>query len=148
MNFIAALYIAIIFYIVTPGLFFSILKKGSFRVVVFLHSLLFAIIIYFTYDFIVSSINKQKEGFSVSMSLNGMPNLNTGANANININGNNFPISLIKDPSNAQGVILNIDDKASSSFTTYLQNTVKTSTPILQTTTISNDGSNPISNYN
>ena len=142
MNFIAALYIAIIFYIVTPGLFFSILKKGSFRVVVFLHSLLFAIIIYFTYDFIVSSINKQKEGFSVSMSLNGMPNVNTGAKANINMNGTNFPISLIKDPSNAQGVILNIDDKASSAFNTYLQNTVKTSTPILQTSTTSNNGSN------
>ena len=138
MNFIATLYIAIIFYIVTPGLFFSILKKGPFRVVVFLHSMLFAIIIYFTYDFFVSSITKQKEGFSVNISLNGMPNVNTGANANININGNNFPISLIKDPSNAQGVILNIDDKASSSFTTYLQNIVKTSThQFPQTTTTS-----------
>ena len=126
MNFIVALYFAILFFILTPGLFFSILKKGSFRLIAFLHSLLFAIIIYFTYDFIESSINKKKEGFVISGSLNGMPNINTGAKGTININGTSVPISLTKDPNNSQGFVLNIDDAALIIIQTSLQNSFQT----------------------
>ena len=48
MNIIVALYAALLFFILSPGIFLRIPKNGSNRTVTAVHALVFAILLYFT----------------------------------------------------------------------------------------------------
>ena len=48
MNIIVALYAALLFFILTPGILLRLPKNGSNNVVTATHALVFAVILYFT----------------------------------------------------------------------------------------------------
>lgn len=52
MNLIVALYAALLFFILTPGILLRIPKNGSNRTVTAVHAIVFAIILYFTQSFV------------------------------------------------------------------------------------------------
>ena len=140
MNFIVALYFSILFFMLTPGIFFTVYKKGSFRLIAFIHSLLFAIIMFFTFDFINSYFNKKKEGFSIKGSVSGTPSLQSGITGSISINDKTIPVSFLRDPSNPQGIIFNVDDSALVAF----QKSITPNSPLNMTPNIRDSRNNAL----
>jgi hypothetical protein len=50
--FLTALYIAVLFFVLTPGILVHFPNRGSKLVVALTHGVLFAVIFYFTYKFV------------------------------------------------------------------------------------------------
>ena len=142
MNFIIALYFSILFFMLTPGIFFTVYKKGSFRLIAFIHSLLFAIIMFFTFDFVNSYFNKKKEGFTIKGSVSGTPSLQSGVTGSISINDKTIPVSILRDPSNPQGIIFNIDD--AGIFAVQKSIMPNSLTPNSMTSNIRDSSNNPL----
>ena len=64
MNFILTLYVAVLFFLLTPNILFRIPTKGSFFLVSGIHALLFALIFHFTQKFVwqISLYTSNNEG--------------------------------------------------------------------------------------
>lgn len=62
MQVLMSLYIAVLFVVLTPGIFLSLPKGGSKLTVAVVHGLVFALVYYFTYNS-VSRLAGELEGF-------------------------------------------------------------------------------------
>jgi len=69
MNLVVAIYSALLFFVLTPGVFLRLPKTGSKFVVTAVHGLLFALVLYFTVGYVwrlshsFGSRGMRKEGF-------------------------------------------------------------------------------------
>ena len=52
MNFVCAIYAAILFFVLTPGILLSLPPKGSKMVVAATHAVVFAVVFYFTHKMV------------------------------------------------------------------------------------------------
>jgi amino acid permease len=65
-NVIKALYAAVLFYLLTPGVLLSLPPNGSKRVVALTHGLIFAVVFFLTYKIILRFTGQTNEGMKAS----------------------------------------------------------------------------------
>jgi hypothetical protein len=65
MNLLSALYVGLLFFVLTPGILVSLPPKGTKYAVAAFHSIVFALVFHFTHPF-VSKLTRgfQEEGFN------------------------------------------------------------------------------------
>jgi hypothetical protein len=135
MNLFVALYLVILFFVLSPGLFFRLIKSSSFRLVVFLHALLFGVIVFLTFDIVENRIlmatQSPKEGLTIQGSVD--PNFDImkynptmGVSGNIKLDNTNIPITVKMLPNplgmdKPPSVELSMDDKALKQIRDSLQ---------------------------
>jgi hypothetical protein len=72
MNLVVAIYSALLFFVLTPGVFLRLPKNGSKFLVTGVHGLLFAVILYFTSGYVwrlshsFGSMGMKKEGLEMN----------------------------------------------------------------------------------
>jgi hypothetical protein len=62
MNFFVSLWCAVLFFVLTPGLFLRLPNRGDKYIVACVHAALFALILHFTYKFVYTA-TQNMEGF-------------------------------------------------------------------------------------
>jgi hypothetical protein len=66
MYFLTSLYVAALFFVLTPGVLLSLPKGGSKLTVAAVHALVFALVLHFTYGY-VKRLARRYEGFEAEM---------------------------------------------------------------------------------
>ena len=64
MNFFMAIYMALLFYVLTPGILVTLPPRGGKMIVAATHAIVFSIVYYFTHRFVWMSTSYRKESMT------------------------------------------------------------------------------------